>query len=48
MLRTVDVDDPAPAGQSYTERPAVPALAGLVSSVWIQQVPPDADPYTHR
>src|SRR4029453_14208456 len=25
-----------------------PALAGLVSSVWIQRVSPDADPYTHR
>jgi len=47
-LRTADVDDPAPAGQSYIERPPVPALAGLVSSVWIQQVSPDADPYTHR
>ena len=48
MLRTADVDDPAPAGQSYIERPPIPALAGLVSSVWIQQVSPDADPYTHR
>jgi AraC-like DNA-binding protein len=48
MLRTADVDDPAPAGQSYIERPPVPALAGLVSSVWIQQIAPDADPYTHR
>lgn len=38
----------APAGQGYVERPPVPALAGLVSSVWIQQVAPDADPYTHR
>jgi len=48
VLRTADVDDPAPAGQSYIERPPIPALAGLVSSVWIQQVSPDADPYTHR
>jgi AraC-like DNA-binding protein len=38
----------APAGQGYVERPPVPALAGLVSSVWIQQVAPDAEPYTHR
>ena len=48
MLRTADVEAPAPASQSYIERPPVPALAGLVSSVWIQQVSPDADPYTHR
>ena len=48
MLRTADVEAPAPAWQSYVERPPVPALAGLVSSVWIQQVSPDADPYTHR
>jgi AraC-like DNA-binding protein len=48
VLRTDEVDTPAPAGQSYIERPPVPALAGLVSSVWIQQVSPDADPYTHR
>lgn len=34
--------------QVYVERPPVPALAGLVSSVWVQQVAPDADPYTHR
>jgi AraC-like DNA-binding protein len=39
---------PGPGGQSYNERPPVRALAGLVSSVWIQQVAPDAQPYTHR
>jgi AraC-like DNA-binding protein len=39
---------PGPGGQTYTERPPVRALAGLVSSVWIQQVAPDAQPYTHR
>jgi len=48
VLRTADVEAPAPASQSYIERPPVPTLAGLVSSVWIQQVSPDADPYTHR
>jgi AraC-like DNA-binding protein len=48
VLRTADVDDPAPAGQGYIERPPAPALAKLVSSVWIQQVSPGADPYTHR
>jgi AraC-like DNA-binding protein len=34
--------------QTYVERPPVPALAGLVSAVWIQQVAPDADPHLHR
>jgi AraC-like DNA-binding protein len=48
MQHSAPVDDLAPAGQGYLERPPVPALAGLVSSVWIQQVAPDADPYTHR
>jgi AraC-like DNA-binding protein len=48
MLRAAGLDDPAPAGQSYIERPPVPALAGLVSSVWIQQVPSDAGPYAQR
>jgi AraC-like DNA-binding protein len=48
MQHSADVDDLAPAAQGYLERPPVPALAGLVSSVWIQQVSPDADPYTHR
>jgi AraC-like DNA-binding protein len=38
----------ASAGQVYIERPPVPALAGLVSTVWVQQVAPDAAPYTHR
>jgi AraC-like DNA-binding protein len=35
-------------GQSYVERPPIPALAGVVSSVWIQQVAPDAPPYVQR
>jgi AraC-like DNA-binding protein len=38
----------ASAGQGYIERPPVPALAGLVSTVWVQQVAPDAAPYMHR
>jgi hypothetical protein len=33
----------AGSGQSYVERPPVAALAGIVSSVWIQQVAPGAD-----
>jgi AraC-like DNA-binding protein len=48
MQHSAGVDDPASASQGYLERPPVPALAGLVSSVWIQQVAPEADPYTHR
>jgi AraC-like DNA-binding protein len=48
MQASARVDAAAPAGQGYVERPPVPALAGLVSSVWIQQVAPDADPYAHR
>ena len=35
-------------GQSYVERPPIPALARVVSSVWIQQVAPDAPPYVQR
>jgi AraC-like DNA-binding protein len=42
------VDGPGPGGQSYVERPPLPALASVISSVWIQQVAPDAAPYTHR
>lgn len=48
MQHSTGVDDPTPARQVYIERPPVPALAGLVSSIWIQQVAADADPYTHR
>jgi AraC-like DNA-binding protein len=35
-------------GQSYVERPPIPALAGVVSSVWVQHVAPDAAPYVQR
>jgi AraC-like DNA-binding protein len=34
--------------QSFDERRPVPALADLVSSVWVQQVAPGAAPYAHR
>jgi AraC-like DNA-binding protein len=34
--------------QSYVERPPIPALAGVVSSVWVQQVAPGAPPYVQR
>jgi hypothetical protein len=39
---------PAVGGQSYVERPPVPALRELASSVWVQQVGRDAAPYVHR
>jgi len=39
---------PAVGGQSYVERPPVPALRELVSSVWVQHVGRDAAPYMHR
>jgi AraC-like DNA-binding protein len=42
------VDGREPGGQSYLERPPVVALAGLVSSTWVQQVGPRAKPYVHR
>jgi hypothetical protein len=41
-------DRQAPLGQSYVERPPDTALAGVVSSTWIQQVAPDAMPYAQR
>src|SRR5947207_2484 len=34
--------------QSHIERRPPAALAGLVSSVWIQHVGPDGAPYQHR
>jgi AraC-like DNA-binding protein len=36
------------AGQSFRERQPAPAVAGHLSSVWIQRVSVDAAPYTHR
>lgn len=37
-----------PGGQSYRERRPAPALADLLSSVWVQEVFPGAAPYMHR
>jgi AraC-like DNA-binding protein len=34
--------------QTYVERPPVSALAPVVSSVWIQQIPAGTEPYTQR
>jgi len=35
-------------GASYVERPPAAALAGLVSSTWVQRVAPGTVPYVHR
>jgi AraC-like DNA-binding protein len=35
-------------GQTYVERAPARALAGVVASVWVQRVEPDAPAYTHR
>ena len=48
MAGTARVGDHLPAGQSYQERRPAGALAGLVSSAWIQRVSPGAAPYMHR
>lgn len=48
MVRSAQVSDPLPAGQTYRERPPVPALAGFVSSTWVQHVLPWGVPYVHR
>jgi AraC-like DNA-binding protein len=38
----------ASTGQSHVERPPVPGLREVVSTVWVQQVAADADPYVQR
>jgi len=48
MVRSRQVAVPPPAGQTLRERPPVPALAGLVSSTWVQRVPPGAAPHVRR
>jgi AraC-like DNA-binding protein len=48
MVRPAQVGGQLSAGQSYLERRPCPALAGLVSSVWVQRVAPDAVPYVQR
>jgi AraC-like DNA-binding protein len=39
---------PVQGAQTYVERPPIRELAGLVASVWIQTVAPDAAPYVQR
>ncbi|PZF84138.1 helix-turn-helix domain-containing protein [Jiangella anatolica] len=43
-------DFPAPAAdaQSHVERAPAPALRDLASSIWVQQIGRDAEPYPHR
>jgi AraC-like DNA-binding protein len=36
------------ADQSYRERSAAPELSRHLSCVWVQEVSPQSDPYTHR
>src|SRR5207248_8028636 len=48
MIRSAQVADPPLAGQTCRERPPVAALAGFVSSTWVQRVLPGAAPYVHR
>lgn len=48
MIRSAQVAGPPLTGQTYRERPPVPALAGFVSSTWVQRVLPGAAPYVHR
>ena len=43
-----DCDNAVMAGQTYRERPPVAALAGFVSSTWVQRVLPGAASYVHR
>ena len=45
---TAAPSDPPPVGASYVERPPVAALAGLISSTWVQRIASDAAPYLHR
>jgi AraC-like DNA-binding protein len=42
------IDAAPPGGQSYVERRPAPALAAFVSSVWVQQIAPDAGAYPQR
>jgi hypothetical protein len=48
MVGTGEIHDQVSGGQTYHEQWPVPALAGLVFTVWIQRVASDAAPYTHR
>jgi AraC-like DNA-binding protein len=36
------------SAQTYVERPPIPELAGVVSSVWVQRVAPGSPPYVQR
>jgi AraC-like DNA-binding protein len=48
MVRPMSGSGPDSGGQSYVERQPLAALARVASSVWIQQIAADAEPYTQR
>lgn len=48
MAGSARAGGPPPPGQSYRERRPVRALAGLLSSVWVQRVCEGSAPYPHR
>jgi AraC-like DNA-binding protein len=48
MIRSAEVAGRPLTGQTYRERPPAAALAGFVSSTWVQRVLPEAAPYVHR
>jgi AraC-like DNA-binding protein len=48
MTSTEAISDQLSGVQTYQEQRPIPALASLVSTVWIQRVASDAAPYTHR
>jgi hypothetical protein len=48
MVRPMSGSGPDSGGQSYVERRPVGALAFVASSVWIQQIAGDGEPYTQR
>jgi AraC-like DNA-binding protein len=48
MVRQMSGSGPDSGGQSYVERQPVAALARVASSVWIQRIAGDAEPYSQR
>jgi methylphosphotriester-DNA--protein-cysteine methyltransferase len=48
MVRIPEMPELVSGRQTYREQRPAPALAGLVSTAWIQRVASDAAPYAHR
>jgi AraC-like DNA-binding protein len=46
-MKTVTAGEGVHGGSRYEERTPRPELASLLSSVWVQQISPDAPPYAH-